>query len=157
MRRSKKIVVPMVLVAAAFIAALLTFGRSEFEEIVAKPAPAGTPVDVSLALTHGEQAFYHAIVPRMLKVSAEAQVLNKMGQEKSRNVLELQTRGNRIDAETAAINAYIAKNSVPPRFQNAMSTFEQGVSDLKSAMSNSKKGMVTFNWNLVAQQVAVFD
>lgn len=157
MGRSRKIVVPAVLVTAALFAALLTFGRSEFEEIVAKPAPAGTPVNGNQALSDSEQAFYDEVVPRMLKVSAEAQVLDKLGQEKSRNVLELQTRGNRVDSEAAAIDAYIAKNSVPQRFQPAMITFEQGVNELKSAMSNSKKGMVTFNWDLVAQQISVFD
>jgi hypothetical protein len=155
--RSKKIVVPAVLVAATLIAAMLTVGRSEFEEIVANPAPAGTPATGSETLSKREQAFYDEVVPRMLKVTAEAQVLDKLGQEKSRNVLELQTRGNRIDSETAAINAFIAQNSVPQRFQPAMATFEQGVSDLNSAMSNSKKGMVAFNWDLVAQQIAVFD
>ena len=136
---------------------LVKEARSRIEEIVAKPAPAGTPVVASNGMTVEEQAFYDYVVPRMLSVSAEAQVLAKLGQEKSRNIMELQTRGNRLDDYTAEIEEYIGLHTVPARFTSNMSLFFQGVGDLKSAMANSKNGMVSFNWNLVAQQIEVFD
>jgi hypothetical protein len=149
--------ISIVLLVVVVGAAMATFGRSRIEEIVAKPAPAGTPAIAISSMTSEEQAFYDFVVPRMLSVSAEAQVLAKLGQEKSRNVLELQTRGNRMDDYTKQINNYVGMHPVPARFKPSMTLFYQGVGELKSAMTNSKKGMVTFDWNLVAQQVDVFD
>ncbi len=154
---SKRAAVSILLILAILIATLATFGRSRIEEIVAKPAPAGTPVVATTGMSLEEQAFYDFVAPRMLSVTAEAKVLAELGQEKSRNVLELQTRGNRIDKYTSEIDGYIASHSVPTRFTKSMSLFYQGVGQLKSAMANSKKGMVTFDWDLVAQQIAVFD
>src|SRR4051794_38391021 len=113
---SKRVTISIVLLVFVVAASLAIFGRSRIEEIVAKPAPAGTPVVARTEMTSDEQAYYDFVVPRMLSISAEAQVLAKLGQEKSRNVFELQTRGNRIDDYTSEIDNYIRSHPVPARF-----------------------------------------
>lgn len=131
--------------------------RSRVEEIVARPAPAGTPIKSADQLSPDEQAFYDFVVPRMLSTSAEADVLAKLGREKSRNILQLQTRGNRIDRYRAEITDYISLHPVPSLFAPNMDTFFRGVNDLQSAMANSKRAMVTFDWDLVAKQISIFE
>jgi hypothetical protein len=153
-RRSLALAAVLFLIA---VAGLGIFSRNRIEDIVAKPAPAGTPASPQVELTAEESNFYNYVAPRMLKLSAEAEVLAQLGQSKSRNIVELQTRGNRIDEYAGQISIFIATHPVPIRFAGPMREFFEGVQELQSAMANSKRGMVTFNWDLVAEQIKIFE
>jgi len=155
--RSKSFVA---LLTAFLLIAVVVLGLSErarIEEIVAKPAPVGTPVPLPAGMSAEELSFYDFVVPRMLKVSAEAQILAELGREKSRNIVELQTRGDRVDSYESEITSYTSSHKVPNRFSAPMRGFLQGVTDLQHAMADSKRGMMTFDWDLVAAQIAVFE
>jgi hypothetical protein len=155
--RSKRFIA---LLTAFLLVAVVGLGLSErarIGEIVAKPAPAGTPVPLPAGMSADERSFYDFVVPRMLKISAEAQILAELGREKSRNIVELQTRGDRVDRYESEITSYISSHRVPDRFAPTMREFLRGVSDLQHAMADSKRGMMTFDWDLVAAQIDVFD
>jgi hypothetical protein len=151
----------MTLVAAlVFIAGLVlvvTVGRSRIEELLAEPAPVSTPAEPQAELSIEEQAFYDVVVPRMLVIDAEAQVLAEMGREHSRNLLELQTRGDRVKANAAQIDLYVTKHGVPARFQEPFDDFFQGVTLLEQAMNESREGMLSLNWDEVADSISVFE
>jgi hypothetical protein len=156
LRKRKSLALAAVFFLVA-VAGLGIFTRNRIENIVAKPAPAGTPVSPLIELTAEEATFYDYVAPRMLKFSAEAEVLAQLGESKSRNIVELQTRGNRIDEYAGQISSYIASHPVPSRFAVPTREFFLGVDELQSAMENSKRGMITFDWNLVAAQIKVFE
>jgi hypothetical protein len=155
--RSKRFIA---LLTAFFLVAVVGLGMSErarIGEIVAKPAPVGTPIPLATGMSAEELSFYDFVVARMLKVSAEAQILAELGREKSRNIVELQTRGDRVDSYESEITDYISNHGVPGRFAAPMREFLRGVTDLQRAMADSKRGMMMFDWDLVAAQIAVFE
>jgi hypothetical protein len=156
-RSSRQTITIAALVFVAALIMVLTIGRDRIEELLAKPAPVSTPAEPEADLSGEEQAFYDAVVPRMLVVDAEAQVLAEMGREHSRNLLELQTRGDRVKTNAAQIDSYVTKHGVPPRFQQPFEQFFHGVTLLEQAMNESREGMLTFNWDEVADAIGIFE
>jgi hypothetical protein len=155
--KSKRFIALLIAFLLVAVVASGLIERTRIREIVAKPAPVGTPVPLPVGMSAEERSFYDFVVPRMLKASAEAQVLAELGREKSRNIFELQTRGDRVDRYESEIASFISSHRVPDRFAAPMREFLRGESDLQHAMADSKRGMMTFDWNLVAAQIAVFE
>ena len=138
-------------------ALLGTVGRSWIEDLLAEPAPTSPPVTIDVELSADEQSFYDAVVPRMIVVAAEANILAEMGRAHSRNILELQTRGDRVNENASRIDAYTTENGVPPRFTASFEQFSEGVRLLQQAMNDSRQGMLTFDWDKVANSIGVFE
>jgi hypothetical protein len=149
------LVTALIFVAALILAA--TVGRNRIEELLAKPAPVSTPAEPQSDLSDKEQAFYDAVVPRMLVIDAEAQILAEMGREHSRNLIELETRRDRVKSNAAQIDTYVTKNGVPARFQQPFDEFFHGVTLLEQAMNESREGMLSLNWDEVADAIDVFE
>jgi hypothetical protein len=139
------------------LALLGTVGRSWIEELLAEPAPTPPPVSLDVELSAQEQSFYDAVVPRMHIVVAEASRLAEMGRAHSRNILELQARGDRVKENASQIESYAIEHGVPARFQSAYAQFSDGVELLKQAMNDSRQGMLTFDWEKVAASIGVFE
>src|SRR5262245_19768751 len=150
-------VLALTVLLVASIGLLLTFGRSWVENRVAEPAKIASPPASMAELSPDEQAFYDAVVPRMLVVSAEAAVLAELGKAHSRNLLEIQTRGNRVTENSAQIEAYATEHGVPPRFAGAYGQFLRGVNSLQRAMNDSRQGMLSLDWDKVAAAISVFE
>jgi hypothetical protein len=153
--RRIKLVTALVFVAALILAA--TVGRNRIKELLAEPAPVSTPAEPQTYLSDEEQAFYDAVVPRMLVIDAEAQVLAEMGREHSRNLIELETRRDRVMSNAAQIDTYVTKHGVPARFQSSFDEFFRGVTLLEQAMNESREGMLTLNWDEVEDAISVFE
>jgi hypothetical protein len=141
----------------AALALLGTVGRSWVEELLAEPAPTTSPIPIDKELSTQEQSFYNAVVPRMLVVAAEARMLAEMGKAKSRNILELQARGDRVKENASQIEMYAIEHGVPARFQSAYAQFSGGVELLDQAMNDSRQGMMTFDWDKVAASIGIFE
>jgi hypothetical protein len=139
------------------LALLGTVGRSWVEELLAEPAPTSPPVPLDIELSAQEQSFYNAVVPRMLVVVAEASTLAEMGRAHSRNILELQARGDRVKENASQIEKYAIEHGVPARFQSAYAQFSDGVELLDQAMNDSRQGMLTLDWDKVAASLGVFE
>jgi hypothetical protein len=139
------------------LALVATVGRSWIEDLLAEPAPTSPPVTLGVELSAEEQSFYTAVVPRMLVVAAEANILAEMGRAHSRNILEIQTRGDRVNENASRIDAYSTAHGVPPRFLPSYEQFSEGVRLLQQAMNDSRQGMLTFDWDKVAASIGVFE
>jgi hypothetical protein len=134
-----------------------TLGRSWLEDLLAEPAPTTSLDNATSGLSAEEQEFFDAVVPRMFVVTAEANVLAELGKAHSRNLFELQARGNRVEENASKIEAYATVHGVPSRFEPAYGTFSDGVALLRTAMSESRQGMLTLNWDRVADSIGIFE
>jgi hypothetical protein len=156
-RRVRRIVFSFICLSLASLTLLGTIGRTWIEDLLVEPARSSQPAEVGADLTTEEQAFYDAVVPKMQVVGAEASVLVEMGRAHSRNILELQARGNRVNENAAKVSSYANQHGVPARFMPAYAQFAEGIQLLKTAMDNSRQGMLTFDWDKVAASISVFE
>jgi hypothetical protein len=150
----------ILLFASLFVLAsilLVTIGRSTIDGLIAEPADVGTPVALDSVLTEDEQRFYDAVVPRMLVVSAESEALAILGRERSRDLLEIQVRGDRVTQNANQIADFVAENGVPARFAADYDKFARGVVLLRSAMENSFAAMMEFDWDQIGDEIAAFE
>jgi hypothetical protein len=155
--RIRRLAIMFVCFCLITFALLSTVGRSWVEDLLAEPAPTSPPVTLDVDLSADEQSFYNAVVPRMLVIAAEANSLAEMGRAHSRNIIELQTRGDRVNENASQIEAYATENGVPPKFLPSYEQFSEGVRLLQRAMNDSRQGMLTFDWDKVAASIGVFE
>jgi hypothetical protein len=104
-------------------------------------------------LTEEEAAFYEYVAPRLRAVTAEAGKLAELGREKSRNVIELTRRGERINDISHEIDGYLAARPVPVAFSPAVGRYAVGIDEVRWATEESRAAFVTFDWDRVERAV----
>jgi hypothetical protein len=117
----------------------------------------GTPQPAAPSLTQEEMAFYEYVAPRLRAVTAEAQKLAELGRGKSRNVIELQRRGDRIGDISRQIDDYMTARPVPVAFAPGMQRYSVGIAAVRRATEESRSAFVTFDWERVAKAVDVME
>jgi hypothetical protein len=132
-------------------------GRNELEEIAVPPAQSGTPMPTAAAVSSDERAFYEYVGARLRAMSAESQELIKLGNERSRNVVELQVRSNRVIGLADQIDEYIESRTPPARFVPAVAQYEAGVQLIRSGIADAKSAVLRFDWDAVATALDVFE
>jgi hypothetical protein len=130
--------------------------RDRIERIAVAPAPAGTVAPAVAAITPEERVFYIYVGNNMQELEAEAAKLAALGDSKSRNVVELQVRANRIDAISGEIDSYLATHPTPLRFQNSMDAYRAAVAQMRAGINGTKSAFVKFDWNGVTAGLRVF-
>lgn len=117
----------------------------------------GTPLPAAPGLTADEVAFYEYVAPRLRAVSAETQKLAELGRTKSRNVIELERRGQRVSDISQEIDVRLAAQPVPDRFAAPIARYRTGITAVRSAIDESRSAFVTFDWDRVAEAVTVME
>jgi len=117
----------------------------------------GTPLPAAPSLTQEEAAFYEYVAPRLRAVTAEARRLAELGRGKSRNVIELQRRGDRIGDISQQIDDYMTARPVPVVFAPGMQRYSVGIEAVRRATEESRSAFVTFDWDRVAKAVVVME
>jgi hypothetical protein len=141
-------------VAAALIAgAALAFERGWLGEA---DVEVGTPPAAAPELTAEEVAYYDYVAPRLRELAAQARELARLGEEKSRNLIEIQARGRRLDELVDEIAAYGREHGIPARFAAVAAGFAEGARLTGQAMEESQSGFRSFDWGRVAAAVPVF-
>lgn len=129
----------------------------KWDDLVGETIDPGTPMPAAPSLTVEEAAFYGYVAPRLRAVAAEAQELAALGREKSRNIVELRRRGDRIDEVSGQIDEYVAVHGVPVRFSSANDEYGTGMMDVRQAIEESRAAFVSFDWDRVARAVVVME
>jgi hypothetical protein len=131
--------------------------RNRIEDVAIAPAPAGTALPTAAALSPADDAFYRYVGARMRALSAESAKLVELGEARSRNVMELQIRANRIDQISGQIDDYLATSPVPPRFQPALDRYTAAVAIMRAGIAATKSAFFAFDWDGVAAGLATFE
>jgi len=127
------------------------------DDLIGETINPGTPPPAAQGLTVEEMAFYAYVAPRLRVVSAEAQELAVLGRAKSRNLVELQRRGERVGDASRQIDEYIVAHGVPARFTSAQERYTSGIAAVRRAIEESRSAFVTFDWDRVARAVRVME
>ncbi|MGH2533922.1 MAG: hypothetical protein ACRDJW_16665 [Thermomicrobiales bacterium] len=143
------------------VAVLITVGgailaRGEIADRVVRPAPVESTVEVGSSMTQVEHAFYDFVGPRLARMAAEGNELVRLAEGRSRNLIELQTRGERITDAGQEIDEYIAQFGVPIRFAKAMETYRAATETIREGIGEARSGFLSFDWDRVAVAVDHF-
>jgi hypothetical protein len=130
--------------------------QDAIEELLVDPAPAGTPRPAAPAATAEERAMYDYVAPRLAALTAEADQLEQMGRERSRNLAQLQVRSDRVSQLADEIDSFLASNPVPPRLQPAIDRYRAAIAELRAGMQASRAAVFRFDWDAVAAGLDVF-
>jgi hypothetical protein len=128
------------------LAGVLVTSRADIERRVAPPADTGASVPAAVTLTPEEQAFYDYVGPRLSHLAAEADALAGLGQERSRNLIELQVRSDRVSRISDEIASYVTNVPIPARFAGAMAEYDSGVAALRTGMEDARTAFFGFDW-----------
>jgi hypothetical protein len=142
------VVSAVLVVSAAFAFERGWLGQADVE--------VGTPPAAAPELTAEEVAYYDYVAPRLRELAAQARELARLGEEKSRNLFEIQVRGRRLNELVDEIAAYGREHGIPARFAGVAAGFAEGARLTRQAMEESQAGMRTFDWDRVATAVPVF-
>lgn len=125
------------------------------DELPGSPVNPGTPLPASTVLTAEERAFYEYVGPRLRAVTAESEVLVSLGQARSRNVIELRRRGDRVNDISTQIDSRIESSGVPERFVVAMNAYKTGIEAVRTAEAATRSALRSFDWDAIARAVDV--
>lgn len=137
--------------AAAFAA------RDRIVEIAVAPAPVGASLPTAVALTAEDDAFYRFVGTRLRALTAESSKLVALGESRSRNVVELQARANRIDDISAQIDGYLEATPIPSRFGGVVASYRSGIAAMRSGIAATKSAFLRFDWDGVAAGLKTFE
>jgi hypothetical protein len=127
------------------------------DELPGSPVDPGTPKPASVALTADERDFYDYVGPRLRAVTAESEALVSLGKERSRNILELRRRGDRVNEIAAQIDTRVDTSGVPDRFTVAMDHYRTGIDAVRKAEAAARAALISFDWDAIARAVDVMD
>jgi hypothetical protein len=132
-------------------------GRDTIEEIVVSAAERGTPMAAPVAASPAERSFYSYVGARLRALNAESAELARLGDERSRNLMELQVRSDRVIELADQIDAYIAATGVPPRFSLAVEKYQSGILDVRTGIDDAKSAVLRLDWDAVAVALDLFE
>lgn len=154
-RRVSIIAVAVALLVAGAIAAYASRGR--IEEAVAPPAPAASPLPQAVAMTPEEAAFYRFVGARLGALTGESVKLQQLGEARSRNLVELRVRADRIDQISGQIDDYLAAGPIPPRFGLAIDRYRAGIDIARAGVAATRTAFTRFDWDGVAAGLDTFE
>jgi len=123
------------------------------DRLPGQPIDLGSPPPAAIELTVEERAFYDSVVMRLRAVTAESEALVALGQARSRNILELQRRSDRVEQITTQIDEFIAASGIPDRFTEAVAHYVAGIKAVRAAESATRTGFLSFGWDAIDRAV----
>ena len=152
-----RLVAALVIVLLLGSVAAVLFEREQLADVVVPPAVEGTPVPIVAQVTNDERAYYEFVGGRLRALTAEAAALAKLGNERSRNIVELQVRRDRVTLIADQIDAFVETTALPPRFSTAMTDYDVGMVALRSGMEEATSAFFRFDWDAVATGLVTFE
>jgi len=117
---------------------------------------AGTPLPSVPELATDERAYYDFVAPRLRELSAQTHALGDAAASKSRNLLDIQNRGDRVKTLVREINGYADRVGTPPRFTDVSVAYRAGAENALVAMREAQQGFLRLDWDRVASAVPTF-
>lgn len=106
----------------------------------------GAPAPPAEALSAEEQAYYEYVAPRLRYAAAEARYLADLGEQRSRNILELQEHRNTLTTLLREIARYTEEHAVPERFAEVDAAFREGAAIATLAMRDAVEAFTSFEF-----------
>lgn len=153
-RRAALALVFLALIGSGLVIASLN--RDSIEERLVEPAAVATPLPAQPQVSLEERALYQFFAPRLAALIAEADQLETLGRERSRNLVQLQVRSDRVAKLADDIDAYLAANVSPARLQPMIDRYRLAIEQVRAGMADSRAAITRFDWDGVASALDQF-
>jgi hypothetical protein len=152
-RRRQLAAVALVVVIVGTLAAWLA--PDEIGNRVAPPVTVISGVG-SGTLSPEEQLYADGLRPYLDVLVGEGRSLEKLGQARSRNIVELSLRMDRYRTAANNIEQYIQGHSTPPGLVGLVTELRQRIDESLAAIDASVAAIRRFDWNALGQTVDDF-
>ncbi|MGC4191907.1 MAG: hypothetical protein QM589_12215 [Thermomicrobiales bacterium] len=115
------------------------------------------PPPVTQNLSAAEQTYVDTIGVRVLEMNEELQAISGLVSTHSRNVLELNRRGSRVEALAAEMETFRQAQPVPPRFTALDVTVQTATADALNAIGQARDALRRFDFSGIADLIPSFD
>jgi len=148
----------LLLVAALLVCVVTMAAVIAPDEIGNRVAPPATVVsDIGAgSLSPEEQSYANGLRPYLDVLVGEGRALEKLGQERSRNIVELSLRMDRYRTAAQDIEQYIQGRATPPGLTRLITELRQRIDDSLSAIDASVAAIRRFDWNALGATVENF-
>lgn len=142
---------PAVILVALLLLGAIGIMRVTVEDIALRSAaPAGS------ALSVDEKTYYEFVEPRLARLVQEVDAVSEMVQGKSRDIIDLTVRGDRIETLSAEIIEHGDANGVPERFAGVHEEFRRGSTIVGATFDEARTALRTFNFSNMTTLVPQF-
>lgn len=141
------------LVAVVTLAALIA--PNEIGNRVAPPKTVVSDIGAG-TLSPEEQSYADGLRPYLDVIVGEGRALEKLGQTRSRNFVELSVRMDRYRTAAHDIETYIQGRATPAGLAGLVSELRQRIDDSLVAIDASVEAIRRFDWNALGQTVDKF-
>src|SRR5690349_82817 len=143
-RRRYLVTVALVLVIVGTTAALIA--PHEIGNRIAPPVTVVSDVGSGM-LSPEEQSYADGLQPYLNVLVGEGRALEKLGQERSRNIVELSLRMDRYRTASRDIEQYIEGHTTPPGLVGFVTELRQRIDDSLAAIDATVAAIQRFDWN----------
>lgn len=154
MRTRRRLLIGGVLVTALATAAML-IAPETIENRIAPRATIVSEYDVGTP-TLEEQVYLQGMSPYLDVLIGEGRVLQRLGNARSRNIIELSLRMERYRTAAADISQYITDTPTPPRLAQYVTELQNEVEASLRAIDESIHAFRRLDWDALGQSVGAF-
>lgn len=115
------------------------------------------PLALSGTFTPAETAYLDYVSPRLEELVDEMTAVTALVNAKSRNVIALNSHGNRIEAISGEITDWGDRNGIPPRFAPIDAQIRHGSEIALDTMSRARKALLTLDFAAIPNLIPEFD
>ena len=108
------------------------------------------------AYTADEQAYLDGLKPYLDILIGEGRELQTMGNNRSRNIIELSLRMDRYRAAANNINQYVADIPMPSRLSEYVTEMQREIAASVKAIDASVDAFRHFDWDALGESVSAF-
>ena len=114
------------------------------------------PVQPTAALSPDERAYVEFVSPRLEELVDETSAVTVLVQERSRNVVALNSRGVRISELSSEIKDFGDQQGVPGRFMQVDISIRDGLTLANGAIDNARKALLRFRFDSIPKLIPEF-
>jgi len=139
-------VVVLLILLGAFVMLITGGGATQFY----------APVLPGTSMSPDDRVYVEFVYPRLAELVDETTVVTALVREKSRNVLELNRRGNRITDLASEITVFGNKHDIPKRFALVDGDIRDGMTLETGAIDKARQALVRFRFDSISVLVPEF-
>lgn len=107
-------------------------------------------------LSADEQAYVAGLQPYLAVLVGEGRALERLGQSRSRNIVELSVRMDRYRSAAADIKQYVDEHPTPTRLTSFVGQLQRQIADSLQAIDASIDAIRQFDWEALGGTVDDF-
>ncbi len=115
-----------------------------------------TPVSPAASLGADERGYVEFVFPRLEELVDETTAVTALVRDRSRNVLELNRRGNRISILASEITTFGDEHGIPKRYAVVDANIREGMTAANGTITKARRALVRFQFDSIPALVPEF-